>query len=231
MGTVGLRRLKEIQMQRYGRSYGGARLLALFMFPGAIAVLSCDGDSSSNVTLENVCDILPKRYCEQDRPCCEKAGRPFEETACEELYRSTCAAGVAAVAGHRAVFHSEKLDECVTAYQPYTDKCRLSPADFVKTQSLVACTQIFQGTVPIGDSCDDSSECAPKASPEGVYCAGTCSAVRFAGEGESCEVDSCNVALVCDSSFHCIVDSAPHYAAPSCDFLPTGTSDGGSTPP
>src|SRR5690242_12093154 len=101
------------------RRFRGLRLAGSALFVALTAVLSCGETTSDSepVTLDNVCDVLPKKYCAQDRPCCEKAGYGYDRASCERAYRESCLVDVAAIGHHKAALHAEKLDECLAGFQ------------------------------------------------------------------------------------------------------------------
>jgi len=192
-----------------------------------VTMAACSSSHSSNtvppadagtpaVTLDNVCDVLPTRYCQQDRPCCAQAGFAFDQAGCEVSYRASCAQGVAAVAIHKAAFHAASIDACVAAVQPFEDKCSLTAADFASLAlKLPPCKQVFEGTVAVGAACNSDSECAPAPAPNATSCvSGSCqSSGPGAAQGEACVTNnSCAFGLICDSnSQQCIPDPQPEF--------------------
>jgi hypothetical protein len=196
-------------------------LCFLMLFPTA----ACSSNHSSNtpvkdaapaVTLDNVCDVLPTRYCQQDSPCCMKAGLVFDQAGCEGFFRQTCSQGVAAVAAHTATFHPADIDACIAAYQPFIDKCTLSADDFASVaMKSTPCQQVFLGTVAIGGACNSDAECAPGAAPSTTFCGtGSCqSRPPLAAQGGACtDTLSCALGLVCDSTQQqCVPDRMPEF--------------------
>jgi len=216
------------------RRFGGLLLSGSALFAALAAVVSCGGTSTDSepVTLDDACDVLPKKYCAQDRPCCEKAGYGYDRAGCEEAYRESCLVDVAAIGRHKAVLHPEKLDACLAGFQPYEDKCQVTSAEVVKSLSVAACYQVIQGTVPIGEPCDSLSDCAPKLWPEGVYCDTTCQVLHFAGEGQTCDADSsCGPGLLCESG-RCVSDGETLYVVQKdrCVGSPFGVPGDGGAP-
>jgi len=219
------------------RRYEELRLAGSAFFMALATLCSCGGstaepDAVTAVTLENLCDVLPKRYCAQDRPCCEKSGYGYDRARCEKTYRDSCLEDVAAVKRKKAVFHAEKLDECLAGFQPYEDKCALTPSDAVKSLSVAACYEVVEGKAAVGEPCASLSECAPRLWPESVYCDTTCKLIHFAGEEESCGADvPCGPALLCNASQTCVPDGGTHYAVQDLICVGNGTeipTDGGA---
>jgi hypothetical protein len=172
-------------------------------------------DAEPAVTLENVCYVLPTRYCQQDSPCCTKAGLAFDQTGCEGFFRQTCLQGVTAVAAHTATFNPADIDACIAAYQPFIDKCSLTAADFASVAlNMTPCQQVFLGNVAIGGACSSDAECAPGAAPNTTFCGtGSCqSRAPLAAQGEACvDTLACALGLVCDSTQQCAPDPQPEF--------------------
>jgi hypothetical protein len=187
------------------------------------------GGSSQEITLENVCDIMPERYCAQDEPCCKKAGYGFDQAGCEASYRMICADGVAAVSAHSAKFNPDNLNKCVAAYQPFEDKCELTAAEFATANvKSNVCLHLFEGTRAQGDPCVSNAECAPLAADKGfAYCDGaTCTTIApgFA-EGEPCGPGSCASGLDCNGT-KCAPAAEPAYAVNPLNCASSGNPAG-----
>ena len=167
----------------------------------------------TEITLDNVCDVAPRLYCQQMHPCCSKAGYVFDEAGCESSIRKGwCASGVAAVAQHRASFNPEKVHECVQTFQPYEDRCLLTAAEFMGLSAATkACNEVFEGPGLPGAPCTDQFDCAASdAGPS--YCLSEGCGVLDLSErvGASCDSVSCEGGgLTCDASGTCSLDPEP----------------------
>jgi hypothetical protein len=172
-----------------------------------------DGSDNTEITLENVCDVAPRLYCQQMHPCCSQAGYVFDEAGCESSIRTGwCALGVAAVAGHRASFHPEKVRECVRLYQPYEDRCLLTGAELMELGGATgACNEVFEGPGAEGAACTDQFDCAPGDSGPSYCLFGTCGVLDLSTRvGAPCDSVACEGGgLICDDSQTCIVDPDP----------------------
>jgi hypothetical protein len=183
----------------------------------ALVNLGCGGGTEgSELTLETFCTEMAKRYCEQDRPCCEKAGFGFNAAKCQASYLEGCGNGVEAVKAARASFDSSKLAACVQQYQPFVDTCLLDPSERLRAVAeTAACRQAFRGLVPVGGACKESVECAPGSDERLGWCgtAHVCEHRAPLQEGANCEdgFSQCAENLSCEfSTGKCVPDPDRH---------------------
>lgn len=177
-----------------------------------LGTAACGGGDGPPLTVDNVCEEMATRYCDQDKPCCEKAGFTYNRDKCKAGYLGFCGSGTAAVRAGKARLDGQKVYDCLRSYQPFADKCFLGPEDRRRLETETAvCRQVFVGTQPLGAACEDGAECA---APSGGG-SSTCSMQMCVPEGPPLREGA-----------PCADGSGTSFCAPGlmCDFSATPPS-------
>jgi hypothetical protein len=203
------------------------RWISLFL---VVASTGCSSENTEKQVTEITSDTdyfrqMTDLYCESQRGCCEEDKKVFSATSCVSKVRDLFETKANIPRKHGLSFDGPKAVACLEAF-------RESKAGYVCSQAfdlderLPSCMQPYIGNKKTGQSCEDSSECAP--SSEGTtYChssgmgKGQCVVVKAKGtEGQSCSPDASSM-YDCDfqQGFYC------NYASQKCaKVLPVGSS-------
>ncbi len=170
-----------------------------------LLVSGCGGDSSSGVPIEELSADLAASYCEgrvecgafSDHATCMSAG--FLHLPLYPLDQL-----IAGVATGRLEYDASAAQECIDALTAPNCSFVGAPVD-----PQGACERVFAGTVALGADCYANQECVGEADCPNFdirsCVVGTCAALpAVAGEGESCNGNTCDTGLYCDSVLRCV---------------------------
>lgn len=179
---------------------------------GLVAVACGPADTKNNnpppdegYTLENVCVKAAPVNCDVREVCCAKAPSMYDEAGCTTDFTSECDKNVADVKAGIMTFDGESIDACLTAMQPFAEKCFLEIGDLIGLPvALAPCAKIFVGQLKEGDACERTAQCQSSLSDkEIVQCDDStkkCVTTRFLPLGATCNPITRNF---CDQGLYC----------------------------
>lgn len=151
----------------------------------------------SGPPLDAVPADLADAWCENIEACAPVPlfGPDQCQSSFEGLFRATLLANADALIERGTVrYDATAASECITAY-------RNRGCDLLIAATPAACRSVLAGTIGIGESCSDSSECAGDAYCDRPACPttrGTCAA-RKANGATCASDDECQNGLKCDA--------------------------------
>lgn len=160
-----------------------SRLLALSL------LLSACG--KTGVPEEEFQQALAETTCEKLNRCCADAGLTLDDAVCQQQV----AWFAPEKSAHRS-YNAKAAEACLEAIE-------ISPCDFETSITAGLCSQIYEGTLKLGDTCTNSNDCAWPSSGVG-YCdneggeEGVCFHVIYHKEGEACGVSKCDDGGICN---------------------------------
>jgi hypothetical protein len=167
-----------------------------------MAVTACgdDGASGASVPIEDLADAYADAMCSRYARC----GVVVSAAACRDSFRLSFATIQHSVEEGRIAYDGAAVASCLAglaaaACDVTSESSRVDPA---------ACAQAIRGTVPDGQTCHASNECASEscdltACSDGC-CTGTCDpTVAEAAIGQPCSASDCVEGAFCDASETC----------------------------
>jgi hypothetical protein len=202
-----------------------ALVAGCFLAVCAGAGAACSGEVArpGAEDLDEFCEDLGRRFCDQDEPCCKRLGFEYDETACRKWFTDACNEGAEVVRRGDAEFHPEAFESCIADLQPFYDKCELDHDEWLQYQMAgVPCWKYFVGLEPQGSPCTVQAECDPGGgvafcSGEGVCVTVDPGSHPSPGKGQSCPNDFCDQVLVCDSGVCVDGPKRPVVTAEECN--------------
>ncbi len=156
------------------------------------------------LTLDNVCSILPSKFCALKQSCCQKTVG-YDQQSCESNEQSDCENKVAEVKSGQRSFHPALIAACLSAVEPLYNACWFS-GDQLAAYRLTSnvCDAIFDlvGAGP-GTDCTSTSDCSSSTQPNGyAYCnnSNQCAAGMVLGLGANCSSGLCGPGLYCQTT-------------------------------
>ena len=157
-------------------------------------------------TIDTVCSKIAAPTCAMRKSCCDQAGA-YDEAGCMAEVTAACKLNVADVKAGIMTFDGEFVDACITATQPYSDKCFLNVNDlFGIPEDLEPCTHVFAGQLAAGAACDRTEQCASSvADREFTRCDASskkCTTFTFLPLDAACTI-SAKATKICDEGTYC----------------------------
>jgi hypothetical protein len=181
-------------------------------------------------TLENVCEKTGAPTCAMRQSCCMQTATGYDEAGCMADVKAQCELNVADVNAGIMTFDGEAIDACITASQPYSDKCFLEIADlFNVPKDLEPCSRIFEGQLKEGDTCERTAQCQSSLSDrEVVQCDDAtkkCVTTKFLPLDSPCKLgpavrDFCDQGLYCDFEILTMKGTCKTATAPGAACTP-----------
>jgi hypothetical protein len=115
------------------------------------------GEASSPLSPENFPTTFANAVCDSLVACCQQSG--LDSSSCQPTLQAVLAAWIASkTADPKVVLDQEAAARCIeitrAGFKACTDQS-------VAQQSGGDCSNMVHGTVPVGGSCESSSQCAP----------------------------------------------------------------------
>ncbi|MCA9593712.1 MAG: hypothetical protein KC776_10390 [Myxococcales bacterium] len=154
----------------WGPGVGG---LSGVLFSMLLAAAGC-GAEESGIPEGDFPAAVAHASCDELGPCCAQAGLPYDAGACRALIQ-----GTSGFQPDNTRYDSDAAERCVKALQRAVSQCASDGP------SLAACHKVYVGTVPPGQPCASSEECAPSG---GIpLCeSGACRVYLHGAVGDSC---------------------------------------------
>jgi len=166
-------------------------------------------------TIAATCSKIAKATCTTAfKTCCEAHGFPYDPLACDDVSRNWCDDASDGVTAGRTTYNPAWADACAAGWSANTTACQPHIFDWVKNQA--PCSQLFNGTLPVGSVCTRASDCRA-GTGEFAYCDETarrCRTVAIVGAGQTCNYFGaatryCDRGLTCDSSTNRCISATP----------------------
>jgi hypothetical protein len=162
---------------------------------------------------DHTCTALADAICAGAKPCCDKHGFAYNETACRSAIGSWCDYQIAAVGSGLAVYDGSQLDACTASWKNNVATCGVDFLAYAK--SYVPCVHLFNGVREPGSKCNpmglDSLACKAPAG-FGSYCDSSVSKCRAYGVvaiGSPCNFTGSTIRY-CDVGSYCdLADPSP----------------------
>lgn len=173
------------------------------------AVVGCTDHHAPGYTPEQYCADLAEAFCALNADCC--SGVAFDLAGCTTAIEGSCADGDRELRGEGRVFRPDRARTCARGVDAlYTECGELIRTDAEYVEAHLACDGVWAGTVPSGEPCTSSDECAP-VEGEDVVCEPTgsggsrCISRPYAMPGEPCGTrrGDCQVGYYCSSAGTC----------------------------
>lgn len=158
-------------------------------------------------TLDNVCEKIAAPTCAMRQSCCTQTPAGYDEAGCMTDVTTQCQKNVEDVKAGIMTFDGEFVDACITATQPYSDKCYLAIPDlFGIPEDLEPCTHAFTGQLAEGASCERTEQCQSSvADREFVRCEPStkkCTKYTFLPADAACTISQ-TAKKICDEGLYC----------------------------
>lgn len=187
-------------------------------------------DAGPKYTLDDVCQLMGPKICQERVSCCNQAGFGFSQSGCEQAWNKVCNADVTAVQAGNEVFHPAHIDDCLSALNTMYAQCWVGGAQYAPFLHVaILCGTIFDGNVPAGHPCERDGQCSASSDPNTlVNCdttTHTCTDKHIFQSGEKCtvsnqEFDICDSGLYCKTSLISRTGTCAKSTAPGspCDW-------------
>jgi len=160
-------------------------------------------------TLDDVCERTAPIICELRKSCCT-SGPGYDEAGCLAHAKASCAKDVTAVREGRATFHGDRIPGCIPKYKAiYAEACVLTFDLLQKHLHDIATCETFEGQLPEGSTCEQTSDCKPGATKDDIVgCDDTtkkCKITTVVAENGACTLGE-GLPRICDAGLYCDVD-------------------------
>jgi len=112
-------------------------------------------------------------YCDALKGCCDKSAFAYDETSCKAQLVDAAQRAADVVKRGKVIYDSAAVAACLDAYKARAALCvedAGAPVDGGVEPFVEACRKVFKGTVPTGQECTESAECAIDPARESATC-------------------------------------------------------------
>lgn len=148
-----------------GRCWLGALGIGLLL---AALVPACGSSTDSPpgtapttpIAIESLPQKMAEAVCDNIAGCCRSANVPFELAACRANREASFQTQLSQLSRPKRSYNASGASACVAGLADFYGQCFQIESD---DQIRAGCSQLFVGTVALGEACAASDECAPGA--------------------------------------------------------------------